>query len=97
MLLDEPTAFLDLRHQLAIMGLLKKITEEEKKTVISVVHDLNLAMNYADRAVLLNRGCLVGDGTPEEVMTPERIRKVYGVETEWIRRENSIFIAPRDT
>ena len=94
MLLDEPTAFLDLRHQLSIMGLLRMITERENKTVISVVHDLNLAMNYADQTVLLSRGCLKGYGSPPEVLTPGLIKEVYDVDTEQIARGDKRYIVP---
>ncbi len=94
MLLDEPTAFLDLRHQLSIMGLLRMITETENKTVISVVHDLNLAMNYADQSVLLSRGSLKGYGAPSEVLTPGLIKEVYNVDTEQIARGDKRYIVP---
>jgi len=95
-LLDEPTAFLDLRHQHSIMKLLRQITRNEKKTVISVVHDLNLALSYADRAVLLEKGSLRGNGLPGDVLNPAEVEQVYGVRTELITRGTRTFIVPLD-
>ncbi|RMI43432.1 heme ABC transporter ATP-binding protein [Streptomyces triticirhizae] len=76
-LLDEPTAALDLRHQEAVM---RVATERaaEGACVVVVLHDLNLAARYADRVAMFADGRLVADGTPDEVLTEERIAEVYG-------------------
>jgi len=84
LLLDEPTTFLDLQHQLATYRLLKDLCRQEL-LVITVTHDLNLAAGFADRIVLLDKGSVVADAPPAEVIEPAMIRQVFGVETE-IRR-----------
>lgn len=79
LLLDEPTVYLDIASQFEIMDLLRSLNEEGL-TVISVLHDLNLAARYCNRIVLLNNGRLESYGTPEEVFTPENIARIYGIE-----------------
>lgn len=81
LLLDEPTTFLDLRHQLSIYALLRNLCRGGL-LVVAVTHDLNLAAAYSDRVVVLDRGQIVSDATPAEVLTAESIRTVFGVETE---------------
>ena len=78
LLLDEPTTFLDLKHQVAIYGLLR---EQARRGLlaVAVTHDLNLAAAFADRIVVLDRGRVVADGTPASVLTPELLRDVFGV------------------
>ena len=80
LLLDEPTVHLDLRHQVAVMELLRDLCVREGVTVVAVMHDINLAAHFFDRLLLLDHGRLVADGRPSEVLTPERIRTVYGVD-----------------
>ncbi|MEO7142990.1 MAG: ABC transporter ATP-binding protein [Bryobacteraceae bacterium] len=79
LLLDEPTTFLDLKHQLAIYRLLRELARGGL-LVIATTHDLNLALTYSDRVVMLDVGRIVADGTPAEVFGPETIRAVFGVE-----------------
>ena len=81
-LLDEPTAFLDIRHQHAIYGLLVRLVREEGKTVVCVSHDLNLAAAYADRLVLLDHGRVAAAGPPEEVLRSEILSPVYETRVE---------------
>jgi iron complex transport system ATP-binding protein len=80
LLLDEPTAHLDLAHERDILSLLKKMQKEKGITVVAVFHDLNSAAEYSDRIILLKEGRVAGEGTPKEVITPDRIREVYGVD-----------------
>ena len=80
LLLDEPTVHLDLRHQVAVMELLRDISTRDEVTVIAVMHDLTLAAHFFPRLLLLNGGRLVGDGSPRTVLTPHTIRDVYGVD-----------------
>jgi len=80
LVLDEPTVHLDLRHQLDVMDLLARLAEREGITVLAVLHDLALAAATFPRLLLLRDGRLVGDGPPAEVLAPERIREVYGVD-----------------
>ena len=81
LLLDEPTSSLDLRYQYEVMDLLRHVCRRGI-TVAAVIHDLNLALDYADTAVLLTSGTVTAMGTPAEVLTPERILTAYGVQTE---------------
>lgn len=78
LILDEPTNHLDITHQLLLMELVKKLDV----TVISAIHDLNIAAVYCDRIYVLKDGQLKGCGTPKEVLTPEMIREIYGVDAE---------------
>jgi iron complex transport system ATP-binding protein len=82
LLLDEPTAFLDLKHRLAVYALLGRLHRENGLTVVVVSHDINLAARHCDRLVLLRCGSIAADGTPAEVLRPEPIRSVYEVEVE---------------
>jgi iron complex transport system ATP-binding protein len=84
LLLDEPTTFLDLKHQVAIYKLLRDLSRQGL-LVIAVTHDLNLAASYAKRIVVLDAGRVAADATPEEVLQPETIRRVFGVAA-WIQR-----------
>ena len=78
-LLDEPTNHLDLAHQLSILDLLLRLNREAGLVVVAVFHDLNLAAEYCDRVLMLDRGQVVAVGPPVDVLTIERIRSVYGV------------------
>jgi iron complex transport system ATP-binding protein len=77
LLLDEPGAFLDIKHQTALYELLLDLNENDGLTVVSVLHDLNLASLYFERVAMLDRGRLHAIGTPEEVITYSAIRKVF--------------------
>jgi iron complex transport system ATP-binding protein len=79
LLLDEPTAHLDIGHQGAVLDLMRRFTREAGKAVLAVVHDLTLAAHYCDRLVVLKAGRVIGEGAPGEVLTPELLREVYGV------------------
>jgi iron complex transport system ATP-binding protein len=78
MLLDEPTAALDLSHQVRVMDLMERLKTEKGITIVMVSHDLNLAAMYADLVVLLDKGCIAGMGTPQAVLDFELLEKVYG-------------------
>jgi iron complex transport system ATP-binding protein len=80
LLLDEPTVHLDLRHQVAVMELLRDLAAKDGVTVVAVMHDINLSAHFFGRLLLLDRGRLVADGRPADVLTPARIRAVYGVD-----------------
>jgi iron complex transport system ATP-binding protein len=77
LLLDEPTAFLDIKHQHTIYGLLRRLVRERGLTVLCVSHDLSLAAAYADDLVLLNAGRVAATGRPEDVLRPEVLSPVY--------------------
>jgi iron complex transport system ATP-binding protein len=97
LLLDEPTAFLDLRHALEIFAILRRLNEERGLTVITASHDLNLAARHASRLILLDGGRLAADGPPAEVLTPQTMRDVYETEAEVARdRETGApYVIPR--
>ncbi len=78
LLLDEPTTHLDIRHQLDVLDLVRRL----RVTTLAVLHDLNLAAAFCDRLCVLNGGQVVAVGTPRGVLTPDLIRSVYGVEAD---------------
>jgi iron complex transport system ATP-binding protein len=80
LLLDEPTTFLDLNHQLEVLDLIRYLNREHRLTVVMVLHDLNQAARYAGRVVVLSHGTIYGDGTPQAIVTPQTLREVFGVE-----------------
>lgn len=96
-LLDEPTNHLDPRHQVEILALCKKLTQQGK-TVITALHDLNLTTQYADHVIMLCQGEVFDSGPPEQVMTPEQLQQVYHIDFEtWKRSDGRFYIAPKGT
>jgi iron complex transport system ATP-binding protein len=85
LVLDEPTVHLDLRHQVSTMELLADLNERDGTTIIAVLHDLALAAHFFPRLVLLDHGAIVGDGPPGEVLAPDRILDVFGVDPSFVR------------
>jgi iron complex transport system ATP-binding protein len=85
LILDEPTVHLDLRHQVEAMELLVDLNERDGTTIIAVLHDLTLAAHFFPRLVLLDGGRVVADGPPAEVLRPDRIRHVFGVDPGFVR------------
>ncbi|MBI1950010.1 MAG: ABC transporter ATP-binding protein [Acidobacteria bacterium] len=79
-LMDEPTAFLDLKHRLQIYAILTRLNRDRGLTVVATSHDLNLAARYGSRLVLLHKGRVAADGPPASVLTAARIREVYETE-----------------
>jgi len=79
-LLDEPTANLDISHQVEILDLIKNLCLENNLTVVAALHDLNLASQYCDRLILINNGRVHAQGTPREVINSRNIKEVYGAE-----------------
>jgi iron complex transport system ATP-binding protein len=79
-LLDEPTANLDIGRQVEILDLIKNLCVGNNLTVLAALHDLNLAAQYCDRLFLINEGAIQADGTPLEVITDQNIKQVYGAE-----------------
>ena len=77
LLLDEPTAHLDINHQVEILDLVRHLNREQGVTVIGVMHDLNMAALYFERLILLKEGSIFADGSPEEVLTAETIEEVF--------------------
>jgi iron complex transport system ATP-binding protein len=77
-LLDEPTSHLDINHQIEILSLLRRLNRENNLTIISVFHDLNLASQYCDSLILMKNGSIFTIGEPDEVLTMDNIKEVYG-------------------
>ena len=80
LLLDEPTTFLDLAHQVDVLDLLARLNEEEGRTIVLVLHDLNMAARYAHHLVALRDGTIVAQGPPGDVVTPDLVAEVFDLE-----------------
>ena len=80
LLLDEPTAFLDINHQIDICSLIGRLRAERRLTVVLVSHDLNVASQYCDRVLMLKEGRLCRIGSPDETIRPDVLQLVYGCE-----------------
>ncbi|SMC52200.1 ABC transporter ATP-binding protein [Rhizobium sp. RU36D] len=81
LLLDEPTTFLDISHQVEVLDLLTDLNRQRGTTIVMVLHDLNLAARYADSLIAMAAGRLHARGTPEEVLTEDNVRQVFGLES----------------
>jgi iron complex transport system ATP-binding protein len=79
LLLDEPSAFLDLKHQVQIFELLRRLNRERGLTIIAALHDINLAALFFPRLVILHDGKIHRDGSPADVLTEKTIEEVYGI------------------
>ncbi|MCK8073361.1 ABC transporter ATP-binding protein [Vibrio splendidus] len=77
LMLDEPTSWLDIHHQQGLLEIVKRLNEEFGKTIIWVLHDLNQALQYSDRAMMLQNGDLVASGLVDDVITAERVSHIY--------------------
>lgn len=92
LLLDEPATFLDLKHTLTMQATLTKLAKEGM-LIVAVTHDLNLALRHAHHVLVLDRGRVVADGVPTDVLRPERIGPTFGVDTTikdgWLRFDQS--------
>ena len=82
LLLDEPTANLDIKHQMGVTRLLRRLALEKGILVIMISHDLNIAAKYSDHIIMMSEGTIYATGTPEEVITRENIKAVYDVDSE---------------
>lgn len=80
LLLDEPTTYLDLAHQLEVLRLIRRVNAERGTTVVMVLHDLSLAARFADRLVVLAGGGVLADGDPWEVLTPATLARAFGLD-----------------
>ena len=89
LMLDEPTAHLDIGHQAAVLGLVSSIARMQGKAVLAVVHDLTLAAQYCDRLVALRAGRVAAQGTADEVISPEVLRGVYGMDVRVLRHPDT--------
>ncbi|MFI6084104.1 ABC transporter ATP-binding protein [Streptomyces sp. NPDC051217] len=81
LLLDEPTTFLDIAHQVEVLDLVRRLNHDQGRTVVIVLHDLNQAARYADHLVAMKEGRIVAEGPPSEVVTADLVREVFGLES----------------
>jgi iron complex transport system ATP-binding protein len=79
LLLDEPTVYLDLKHQIQFYDILERLNSERQMTVVSVTHDVNLAARYARRMIAMRSGVFVADGPPGDVLTPENVYEIFEI------------------
>ncbi|MEU3713758.1 ABC transporter ATP-binding protein [Streptomyces catenulae] len=80
LLLDEPTTYLDIAHQVEVLDLVRQLNHERGRTVVAVLHDLNQAARYADHLVAMRAGRILAEGPPAEVVTAELVHEVFGLE-----------------
>ncbi|WP_018157311.1 ABC transporter ATP-binding protein [Demetria terragena] len=79
-LLDEPTTYLDLAHQVDVLELVARLNREQGRTVVMVLHDLNLAARYSDQLVVMHAGAIVAQGAPRDVVSTDLLKEVFGLD-----------------
>ncbi|AKG91554.1 ABC-type cobalamin/Fe3+-siderophores transport system component [Geoglobus ahangari] len=94
LLLDEPTSHLDIRSQVEVMRVVRKLVDSGKGALVAM-HDVNLAAMFADRVVMVKNGRIVVQGGVREVITPENIMEVYGIDVEVVRYNGSVVVVPK--
>ena len=94
LLLDEPTSALDLGRQQLVLELVDRLRRESNLAVVSAMHDLSLAGQYADRLLLLDGGRVVAEGPPAEVLSEELIARLYGADVRVLRENGTVFVLP---
>lgn len=94
LLLDEPTTYLDIHYQLQLLELLKHLNQQQELSIVTVLHEVNLAARYSDRIAMLKQGSLWDIGTPAEVLTPENLAQVFGVEVIILQTPVGLQICP---
>ena len=90
--LDEPTTYLDVRYQVEILELVRLLNRDYGITVVMVLHDINQAIQYSDRIVGLADGAIVAQGCPEDVVTSDTIRKLYGIDLALRRIDGATYV-----
>ena len=95
LLLDEPTTYLDIAHQLEVMNIVTEVNRRYGITVIMVLHDINHALQFADEIVIIKNHGIYGQGTPEKLMTVETLAEVFGVRADrFINQEGHVVLSP---
>ena len=92
--LDEPTTYLDIRYQLQILKLIKKLNREFGITIVMVLHDINQSLYYSDEIVAMKDGKLIAQGLPEEILTEDLVHNVYGVDLRITELDGKPFVIP---
>lgn len=95
LLLDEPTTYLDISHQLEVLELIKKLNEENRITIVMVLHDLNQAARFSHRLIAMKDGKIVRQGSPNEIFNPAFFREVFGIDARVYRDKDIPFFIPR--
>lgn len=80
LLLDEPISALDIAHQIAVLDLVRKLAKARGLSIVMVLHDINMASRYCDEIIALRDGSLIARGSPREIMTPDHLKSIYGVD-----------------
>ena len=94
LILDEPTSNLDLRHQLEVLNIITDLVREKNLSAVMAMHDLNLVARFSTRVAMLKKGHIYATGKPCDVLTPDNIREVYGVESEVGTNNEMPYIIP---
>jgi ferric enterobactin transport ATP-binding protein fepC len=89
LLLDEPTTYLDLNHQIELLELCRGLNQETGATLVAVLHDLNQAARYGDHIIAMKQGAIVSQGSPDHVFTEDLLSEVFGVNARVIRDPES--------
>ena len=79
LLLDEPTTCLDIRYQIQILQLIKKLNREYNMTIVMVLHDINQAFYYSDEILAMKQGHMIAQGSPDEIISEDLLQEVYGI------------------
>ncbi len=90
--LDEPTTYLDIRYQIEILELVKKLNKEFGMTIVMVLHDINQAIYFSDNIIGLQNGCITVEGSPDEVITTESLKELYGISLKVTQVEGQKFV-----
>ena len=96
LLLDEPTSNLDVRHQLDVTKILKRMSDEKQILIIMISHDINIAAKFSDEIIMMHDGSVYAVGKPEDVITEDNLRVVYGVESEVVDDDGRPHIRLKD-
>ena len=86
LLLDEPTVYLDLKHQIQFYDIVERLNSEKGMTIVSVTHDVNLAARYARRMIAIRDGRFIADGSPDEVLTPDNLYDIFEIHASVFKR-----------
>lgn len=92
LLLDEPTTYLDVRYQIDTLNLIRRLNRESGITVVMILHDINQSLYYSDEIMALANGEMVAQGAPEEIISPELVRTVYGIDLKITQIEGKPFV-----
>ncbi|AKK01987.1 ABC transporter ATP-binding protein [Corynebacterium epidermidicanis] len=95
LLLDEPTTYLDISHQYGLLELAKALVTQLDRTVVAVLHDLQQAVRYADHLIVMKNGEIVATGVPEEIVTSELIREVFGISVAVHTLDGQVVVVPK--